>query len=638
MTRVADDPVGAAVPTTAARPAWRTLEIRVRSLDSVIAYSLIAAVVAWRSWASLRWSFQGDDWVWVAGAARTPFLSFVTAPYHGHLQPAQFAMVWVTTRLAPLSYPLAIAPLLLATLIGGVLMWRFLAALFGERRANLVPLAVFLLCPASLRPAFWLAGGLGLIPMQTLIVGLLFATLLYVRSPSAVRLFVVGLVYAGALLVWEKSLLILVLVALFVLLFLGEGTGRARVRSVLAGRWKLWAVLVGVTAPYVVWYARAVHSGIAARATASQALKYVGTALGSMVVPTYLGGPWSVLQNGGVTPLPRVARYSTWAVLGVIVLGSIVLRKQAWRAWLLPLSYLGLCLALVVFGRLSLIGPGLGLDTRYVADSVPVFALAIGLAFMTPRDRQGDPAWGWRRGQRGHRLIGEHARPAGRATRVRAYASGRVVVLVIVTAYAVSAMITGYRIADLAEANSLKTWLATVRSEIATHPRATVFDGYLPRQAFIYDPVGARLSNALAPITQGVAWDRPTERPLMFDPAGRLRPVEIKPVAMSLPGPVPNCGYLTGQAPIRIPLTRGVSQWPWGVQLGYFTDTEVDGWIMIDRDRQDVHFNSGVHSLTLLHAGPATTVSVWGGAELICVGWVRIGTTGTGAPAPRPLR
>src|SRR5439155_26414367 len=42
----------------------RVVRIQVRSVDSLIAYSLIAAVGLWRAWAVVQWTFRQDDWVW----------------------------------------------------------------------------------------------------------------------------------------------------------------------------------------------------------------------------------------------------------------------------------------------------------------------------------------------------------------------------------------------------------------------------------------------------------------------------------------------------------------------------------------------------------------------------------------------
>src|SRR5439155_3553817 len=134
----------------------RVVRIQVRSVDSLIAYSLIAAVGLWRAWAVVQWTFRQDDWVWATAAARTPFLRFVTTQINGHLLPGALSLLWAATRAAPLNFGAVEAPLLIISVIGGVLMWRLLGALFGERPANLIRLAVFLLRPLPVPPALLL--------------------------------------------------------------------------------------------------------------------------------------------------------------------------------------------------------------------------------------------------------------------------------------------------------------------------------------------------------------------------------------------------------------------------------------------------------------------------------------------------
>jgi len=97
-------------------------------------------------------------WTFVADAARTSFGRFVTMPYKGHLQPGQFAIAWLVSRIAPLNYTVAVFPVLLLTLAGGVLMWKFLVALFGDRPATLIPLAFLMLCPLTVPAALCSSG------------------------------------------------------------------------------------------------------------------------------------------------------------------------------------------------------------------------------------------------------------------------------------------------------------------------------------------------------------------------------------------------------------------------------------------------------------------------------------------------
>ncbi len=615
----------------------RVVRIRVRSLDSLLAYGLIVAVVLWRTSAVLRSTFLQDDWVWVSRASLTPFLRYVTGQYNGHLQPGQFAWVWLVTKLAPLNYGLAVTPVLLTTFVGGVLMWKFLRALFGDRPANLVPLAVFMLCPLSVPPAMWWATGLGIIPLQVFIVATLFAVLRFVRSPSPGRLAAVGLVYAGALLWWEKSLLILPLAALFVLLFLGDGRGWARLRGVTAGRWQLWGVLGGISAAYLGWYLSVAKWQLTNRPTLVEVGRLANRTLGYTLIPTYVGGPWSVSHLsvspwGFVNELARGPRLITWALAAVLVMVSLVVRRAAWRAWVLPSVYASLCVLLVASGRLRFAGYVIGEATRYVADSVPVFAIGLALAFMVPLERRNDPGWARRvivldRGQGDQGLKGSAPPEPIQGTARSRWSSSRSFALGLVLIYATSALITSFKMVAAPKGNSAKEWLATVKSEVALHPTASVVNDFVPSSAVlaVAFPEVAKFSRALAPITPHIRWNAPDEHMLMFDTTGHLRPVQVGRLTTARPGPVLGCGYLVNGAPVTVPLKGKLFSWNWGVSLSYASNAPALGFITVDGDRQLVRFLRGHHALTLVHIGTATTVTIEGGASRICVGDVVVG-------------
>jgi hypothetical protein len=353
-----------------AEVAPRVIRIQPPSLTTVLSVTIIASAVLWRAWAALQWTFQGDDWVWISDATRMPFLEFVTRQANGHLQPGQFTLVWLVTKVAPLNYAVAITPLLLAMAVAGFLMWKFLGALFGDRLANLIPLAVFMLCPLSIPTALWWAAGLGTIPLQLFIVASLFAVLQYVRAPSPGRLAAVALAFGGAVLFWEKALLILPLVGLFALLFLGNGTGRERLRDVVLRRWPMWAVLGGITAAYTWWYLATAAWQLNYRAPFSQIGHLARTAVGVTLIPMYLGGPWSASPWGAgfVSELSSPMKLLVWGAALAVVASSLVLRRQAWRAWTMLLIYVGMCILLVASSRLRIIGPAIGLGARYFAD------------------------------------------------------------------------------------------------------------------------------------------------------------------------------------------------------------------------------------------------------------------------------
>jgi hypothetical protein len=615
------------------------VRIRLPSVDSLIAVALVISVVSWRVWAVLQWTFQGDDWNYVAQATRVPFLQFITTQYNGHLLTGQFALVWVVSRTAPLNYAVAMAPLLVLTLVGGVLMWRFLISLFGDRPTNLIPLAVFMLCPLSVPPSLWWAAALTIVPLQLFIVATLFAVLSYVRDRSTWRLVWVGLVYAGAVIFWQKAVLILPITALFVLFFLGEGGGTNRLRNVSVGLWRLWAVLGGITVAYVSWYAAVAKGVVAGHPTLLQLERVVTKTLGSTIIPTYLGGPWSAspLGKAFVYELPLLPRVATWLAAGLIVAVSVLRYRCAWRAWTLLLVYIGMSTALVAVGRLPLIGAESGLGSRYYADSVAVFAVALALAFMVPLDRRSSPGWSPRvfplgAGSRRRDWAPGQVRGQSRTTWAGADASRKFAVGMAL-AYAISALLTSFRMAGTAETYSARSWLETAKAGLEEHPAASVVDSFLPVRAAPPSLDQAKLSYALAPIAPHIRWNAPDEHPLIFDRLGRLWPVHVGSAAQADPGPVRGCGYRTSEGPVFIQLRRPLFFWTWGVMVTYNSNGEQMGSVAIDGDPQRVRFLRGPHTLILFHRGTARSVTIGTSKRPVCVSKIRLGLVKPALPS-----
>jgi len=599
-------------------------------LNASLAYGIVSFAALWRWWAQMRWTFQGEDWRYIHDASQIPFFRFVTMLYKGHLLPGRSTIVWLVTRIAPLNYALAMAPLLIATVLGGVLMWKLLQALFGDSPANLIPLALFVLCPLSLPPVLLWTSALTLVPLEGLIVAILLATVLYVRSPSRKRLAAVGLAYAGALLFWEKALLIPPLVAMFGVLFLGEGHGRPRLRNVLVGRRMLWVLLVGLTIPYGVWYFAVAQGGFSSIPTIGALWRTFSTAVGSSIIPSALGGPWAPGGKATLHELSTAPRIMTWILAAAIVGVSVARDRQAWRAWVLPLVYTVLSVVLVASARVGTFSPEvLGLAPRYFADVVPVLALAIALAFMVPLERQGDVVWP--RERLFLELTPDSGGDSARRLGLRGLLSGRtetgarMLGIGLILLYSFSALITSYQVAGLADRYSAKSWLANVKVALASHPGASIYDAYLPPRAAGLAPAAYQLSEALDPIAPRVRWDRPDEHIWLFDKAGRLRPASVVPMSSAARGARTGCSRLVYLTTVTATLQRPLPARVWWVWLTYYTDRSGGGFVSVDSDRQPVTFVRGLHGLTLIHRGPATSVTIDSGGRHVCVDQIRVG-------------
>jgi hypothetical protein len=578
----------------------------------------------------LRWTFVADDFVFQHTAARTSFFHFVFQQYNGHLQPAQFALVWLVTRIAPLDYTAAVAPLVLVTFLAGVLMWMLLGELFGDRPENLLLLTVLLLCPLWLHSSFWWASSIFTVPFVALIVATLLVVLRYLRAPSTPRLVAVGVVYALALALTEKAVFLLPLAALLALLFTGPGSGWARLRSVGMGRWKVWAVLGLLTGAYLPWYMGAVEQA-PYLPTMSQMWRLISTAVGGSLIPASLGGPWA--ESGFPRQVEEPASLVRVLLIGMAfgIIGiSMVRYRQAWRAWVLCGVYLALSIAIVAVARLgALFGdPGASaLQSRYFADSVPVLALSLGLAFMIPLDRRNDQSWSRSPPRLSDGSVAPYRDEGG--GNVEGGSGGRRPSFLLgglVIAYVVSAAITSTRMLGFAGTYSeAKTWLENVRSELRHHPVASVFDGNLPASVAPLSFQASRLSYSLSPITHHIRWNFPSDRMLIFDASGTLRPIVVTKEASAAQAVGGLCGHEVGAEPVTIKLTRSMPRAWWGVSISYAAERKTTGFVTVDGISQAVTFLSGRHDLTLVVEGRASTVTTSANRGVVCVSDLHVG-------------
>jgi hypothetical protein len=610
--------------------------------NSFIALGLIIAATLWRTWAVMQWTFQNISWRELSAVRAMSLWAYIPQTQLGHLAPAQHVIFWVTTKVAPLDYFVSFLPLLLMSFLSGWLMWRFLQVLFGDRPGNLIPLAVFLLCPLTAPSLISITFALGTIPVQLFVVLTLFALLLYVRAPSNRRLALVALAYVGGLLFSEKSLLILPTAVMFLALFLGEGQGRARLVDVTLRRWRLWTVLGGITLLYVLLYLGTAGSQQSHTPSSPDIAGIAKAAILTSVIPTLLGGPWSSISNV-IPDLSGAARILVLALFAAIVLASFLWRRQSWRGWTLAVVYVASCIGVVVTSnRFDVLGVLIGKAGRYFSDCVPALALGLALAFMVPLERGADPAWGRR--PFAERLLAR-LRPGwwmsppadGRSLPLRSNASRgpspwptRTLALGVVAAYAASALITGTKTATKGDELSARAWLANVKTGLAGSPTAAIYDSLLPERAVSKSAwiVGfaPRASITLGPFAPRVRWNAPSDELLTFDQAGRLRPANVVPGEVVEPGPFPGCGFRAGRGvPFVARLPAPLFHWDWGVSLRYSSDTDDPGLVTVDGDRQPVTFHRGSHTMILAHAGTARSVTVESRQGPVCVSDIVVG-------------
>lgn len=555
----------------------------------VVATLIGVVQVGWHGWALLGGFFIQDDFLFVARAHTEPLSpGYLLHEHNGHLMPGQFLLVWIVTRLAPLSWPVAIAPIVLMEALSAVLLYLALVRLFGRRWGILVPYVVVLCSPLVFVASMWWAVALQLIPFQLTLFGALYAQAGYLRTGRRLHAYLAMAWVAAALLMWEKSLLA-VPVVLGVTLLASPGGLAAAVRR---HRWLLpwYGGLVAVyLAAYVVLAGRndRPFPGLGETLTLSRRL------ILEAFLPGLLGGPWTVnlFSAQTLTVPPGPVLVVSWALSVLIVTAGVwVGRQRAVGAWLLLAAYLiAACLALAI-GRLHFLGAIIGWDYRLIADAVSVAAVCGALAFMTPvtarpQEEEDRPA------------------PAHRPVLL-------VGVLVVVAAFAAGATVSSGRSVPQMQNPAARAYVERVEASLALEPNLVLYDATVPDTVMIYgfDERDRMASRVLGPL--GARFDQPTSDLRMLDSTGTPRPIGLVNVVAAEPGPAQGCGYPIRNSRERVRL-KNIAEGPRRViQIGYYARNPSVGAVSTPTGQYPVEFGASIGYVYVVADGPFEEVLV----------------------------
>ena len=535
---------------------------RVGRVPPVVAVGLIliAAQLVWRHDLLDRAYFINDDYIYLYRAV-TQHLGwdYLMYNYDGQLMPVGFAIVWALAHLAPLNWTAATAVTLAMQAAASLALLYALRVLFGTRWIILLPLAVYLITPLTVPTLGWWAASLNNLPMQIAVPLAVGGHVRYLRR-GRVRYAVLA---AAAILFAQASylkggIIPLVLLALTSAYFV-SGTWDRNLLTALRRHGRVWALYGGLMALQVVVYLMRWNSGTRTHLLGpkfGQSLSFTWRLAGETFVTYAVGGPWTWVAAGVNygTPRPSAAQVvAGWLVLLALVAISVRYRRVAYRAWVILFAYVLVADVLPpLLGRMAVIGPIIGFETRYVADAAPLVAVLGALAFL--------PLAGEKR---------PYVRPlpTGQAVPVLAgLACG---------AYAVAAVWSVHSYGRLLGDTRGASYVANARQSLRHIPaNADVYPRRMP--GYVMDPLfaGRALSpDLLAPAVppeQRAALDRqgPTERPLVLDDTGRLKPAKVVGPASGAPAPGHAC-WETTFGSVQIPMNSRVTSGTWTVQLSY---------------------------------------------------------------------
>ncbi len=654
----------AEIGDTASAPDWADLRPLVRWLEQhrvvLLGTVLIAASVIWKAAYLSHLYFRQDDFRLLDRALTNPLdwseLTFVGA---GHLIPGPYLVAWLVVRISFYNWGLACAVSLAFVTAASFAALRLLRTLFGDRAGILIPLTVYLLCPLTLPDLGIWSSALESVPLQLATFMAVNAQVHYVKTERPRHLIAAASWVVVGLLFFEKGLIVpLLLFGISSAFLMGDGSWWSGARRCAARFWKAWLLYGVLIVAYSILLKYSLRTSVAqpgSPGSVGRVLSFVSGLLRETFLPGAIGGPWHwyPVEGGSYAFSAPVSglMWISWIVAALVVLASILFSRTAWRAWAILLGWLIAADMLpVIVGRVSdlTFDPVvLGLESRYVADAVPVLAICIGLAFwpLTPS---------------------AVARPATAAPAPAAMAAlpasvsvaqvgqvTRTVAAVAVGAFVVSSLWSVQAYQDVTLGAVARTFITNARLALRQAPRGTqVLDTQVPPDIVL----GSFGSWALASTVVGdMARGGPSrlrwittpygtfDHLMMFGTDGRLHLAQMYAVGSPLRRPGQNCWAVRG-GQVRIPFFTPTQAGTTVLRFGYLWYSRDRGLLTVDYGGvvKQVIVDPGLHGAYLPERGSARSVVISGfGSVRLCVGDAEAGilvpsATGPTIPATNP--
>ena len=568
------------------------------------AVAVIAAQLCWKAYLLSHFYFRQDDFLLLDRAlAHGLSLKYLFSFSGGHLRPGGLVVFWLITRLSPYDWLLASIVTVTALAAAGVLMLRLLLILFGSRPAILIPLIIFLFTPLTLAGLSFWTTVTDWLPLQLTMLAAIYSHVRYVRSGRIGHVVAAaGWLGAGLLFDVQGALVSLVLFAL-TSAYLVPGRWPAAARRTLRSFRRAWLIYGAVTAAYVILFLIKLQTSaqqpISPRHV-SGVLSLAATMLRVGFIPAAVGGPWRWFVPGGdygfAAEIPVLTQV-TWVLAALIVGASLWYRRHALRSWLILAGWLLLAdFGPVAISRLTELPASLlGADTYYLADSAPVLAVCVGLAFWP--------------------VIGEHdpyraRRPRSLPLAVTAFA--------VTGAFLAGSIWSGITYLGSTSSARTRSYVGTARSALANaRPGTVILSAPTPWYVMYAGFQGSvtQTSQVLGPLVPERAGIRFVTAPnqaitnlMMFDSRGRLRPALDVGASSVRPSGARAC-WPVRSAATKIPLSAHVFRYAWIVRLSY-SGAATTLHIELGRAVRNVQLPAGQRNIDIPLSGEGSAVLV----------------------------
>jgi hypothetical protein len=321
--------------------------------------------------------FYADDYL-NFGQARQMGLTwdYLAEPIVQHFAPGHRFLDWAQLTLGGLSWSTGLATMM-AFYVGAVLaFWWLCTQLFGRSRWVLAITFLFATSVAFVRTMQWWATAAHSVP--ALCFGLL-ALALAVRHIETRRLglaIAAALAYAASLLFYTKGLFVFGYLVLIIVLFLQRDL---RPLPVARRLWQERRLLLAFTVPTVA-YLGYYRSGPYGEGIVLPSELHLEQYLRIL----WLRGFGPTLVGQRVSPdtelHQEIAVVVAQVIVALVVVGSLLLKRSAWRAWTFFAIAAAINVLTVGLARVQQFGPNVAYDGRYWIELPALFFLALGFA------------------------------------------------------------------------------------------------------------------------------------------------------------------------------------------------------------------------------------------------------------------
>ncbi|MFD6401388.1 hypothetical protein [Nocardia sp. NPDC060249] len=598
----------------------------------LVAAALIVAQLVLRGWVAASGFFYWDDFLLIGRVSSQPVLSteLLFTSHDGHVMPLAFVLTWLVTEVAPLNWAAAVVVLTGLQLLASLAVLRLLIVLLGVRARMLGPLAFFLFVPLTV-PAFaWWSAAVNALPLQIALAWVSADAVRLVRTGQRRYAVSGALVFAVALLFFEKS--VVVLPVAFAVAVLAAHVAGGSVRAAARRGGALWTAAGAVLLAWSACFLLVVQRPRGLSAPEHPAALW-SRALSDGLVPALFGGPWRWERWQPATPWadsPSVLVALSWLSLILFAAWTIRTRGRVIAIWVCAAGYAALTIAPVVLLRDGPSTAGLLLQSvRYFADFAVVATVALALITLAPRRHRSSSASGSNEPAR--RRVPADADPtrtvsgsapveAGHDGRAR-----RIVGISAIVVFLASSVYSTITFTRSWEPSPARTYVGGVRAALPGAADAPLLPQEVPWN--VLNPLAFpenMTDRVFAPIATPTTFALSTPRLRMITDDGAVVDAQVWWNRAIVEGPEPRCGYrVHGTAGANLPLDGPMQIRDWTAQVNY--NAARDGRIALSFEGEtetiaDVRAGLNTVYVRLLGGGDTLRIRSLDERQSLCVG------------------